>query len=165
MECSSEAKWEMALLKSKNHAANTRTWMSKHLTQSLICGNKEMSNAHLHSDHHSTWCNLASRSCLAGCPQETERRVQRVNQSLQQVQQENRTKDTCSYHTWCSQTIILCLPRHIKSKQPSLWRHPPTKSQATGPRQGPCALLGEEQEQVLRGFLSIEMKWKVSKFW
>ena len=38
--------------------------MSKHLTQSLICGNKEMSNANLHSDLHSTWCNLASRSCL-----------------------------------------------------------------------------------------------------
>ena len=74
--------------------------MSKHLTQSLICGNKEMSNAHLHFDLHSTWCNLASRSCLAGCPQETERRVQRVNQSLQQVQQQNRTKDNCSYHTW-----------------------------------------------------------------
>ena len=130
------------------------TWMSKHLTQSLICGNKEMPNAHLHSVLHSTWCNLSSRlskSCLAGCPQETERRVQRVNQSLQQVQQENRTKDTCSYHTWCSQTIILCLPRqlnnlprHVKNKQPSLWRHPPTEPQAAGPRQGPCALLGEE---------------------
>ena len=46
-------------------------------------------------------------------------------------------------------TIIL--PRHVKSKQPSLWRHPPTKPQAASPRQGPCALLGEEQEQVLRG--------------
>ena len=134
------------------------TWMSKHLTQSLICGNKEMPNAHLHSVLHSTWCNLSSRlskSCLAGCPQETERRVQRVNQSLQQVQQENRTKDNCCYHTCCSPTIILCLPRHVKNKQPSLWRHPPTEPQAAGPRQGPCALLGEEQEQVLWSFLSL----------
>ena len=140
----------------KNHAAKSWTWVSKHLPPSLICVNKEMSNVHLHFVLHSTWCNLASRSCLAGCPQETERRVQRVNQSLQQVQPENRTKDNCSYHTCCSQTIILCLPRHVKNKQPSLWRHPPTEPQATGPRQGPCALLGEEQEQVLRGFFSLD---------